>query len=93
MTLSRIKWSALLIIVALLVIVVFQNLGQVEVHLLFWTLSLPQAPVLSIAIALGVLLGLFSRELWRVRTRLTRRTLAANARDKADATTDGDSEH
>jgi uncharacterized integral membrane protein len=59
----------MLIAVALLVIVVFQNLERSTVQLLFFTVELPQAAVLSVTLAVGFLLGLSAPALWRLNTR------------------------
>jgi uncharacterized integral membrane protein len=79
----RIKWVVFIAAVALLVIIVFQNLAETEVHLLFWTVSLPQAALLTIAIATGFLMSLSANALWKVRAWRVRASAAkSEAHDK-----------
>ena len=66
--LTRLKWGSLLVVCGLMVIIVFQNLEPIEVTLLFATLTLPQAAVLTITLLVGFLLGLATHTLWRMRS-------------------------
>ena len=65
--LVRLKWACLLLTLAVLIIVVFQNLEPMTVTLLFTTATLPQAAVLTITLIIGFLLGLATQALWRMR--------------------------
>jgi uncharacterized integral membrane protein len=66
--LSKLKWIFLIVAVLLLMIIAFQNLAEIEVRVLFWTGTLPQALVLTAAIAIGFVMGLLLQTLLRVRT-------------------------
>ena len=65
---TRLKWGSLIVVLAILVIIVFQNLEPIKVTLLFATLTLPQAAVLTMTLLVGFLLGLATQTLWRMRT-------------------------
>lgn len=80
----RVKWFCLLVAIALLVIIVFQNLAQTEVHLLFWTATMPQAALLSIAIVAGFLLALSANALWKVRAWRVRASAAKHDTQGSD---------
>jgi uncharacterized integral membrane protein len=66
-TASQFKWLLFLLLAVLLVIIVFQNLAEIEVRLLFWKGTLPQAAVLGVTALVGFLMGLFANTLWKVR--------------------------
>lgn len=66
-TANKARWILFLSIAVLLLIIVFQNLADIELRLLFWKASLPQAVVLAITVLIGFLMGLFARTLWKVR--------------------------
>jgi uncharacterized integral membrane protein len=66
-TASQFKWLLFLLIALLLVIIAFQNLAQIEVRLLFWKGTLPQAAVLAVTALIGFLMGLSANTLWKVR--------------------------
>lgn len=61
------KWLLLAILLLLVLIVSFQNLTRVQVHLLFSTIELPQAVVLASALVIGFVIGLLVSALWKVR--------------------------
>lgn len=63
----RVKWITYLIVVLLVLIIVFQNLAQTEVHLLFAKVTMPQAALLTVMLLVGFGLGLSARALWKVR--------------------------
>lgn len=64
---TRLKWGSLIVVLILLIIIVFQNLEPIKVTLLFATVTLPQAAVLTITLLVGFLLGLAAQALWRMR--------------------------
>lgn len=64
---SRLKWIAFLIVVLVLVIIVFQNLAQTEVYILFFTVAMPHAALLTMTLLIGFALGLSAKTLWKVR--------------------------
>ncbi len=64
---TRLKWGSLIVVLILLIIIVFQNLEPIKVTLLFATVTLPQAAVLTIALLVGFLLGLAAQTLGRMR--------------------------
>lgn len=61
------KWILFGLIVLVLTVVVFRNLEATQVELVFTTLTLPLAALLSITLLIGFLMGLFASALWRVR--------------------------
>lgn len=65
---KKLKWVVVGILILLPLIVVFQNLDPIDVHLLFATVSMPQAAMLSITLVFGFLLGFFINTLWRVQS-------------------------
>ncbi len=65
--LHRVKWIIAILCLSLLIIIVFQNLAETEVHLLFSTVRMPQAALLTVTLVLGFALGLAARPLWKVR--------------------------
>ncbi len=67
-TVSKIKWLLMLALAVMLTIVAFQNLAPIEVRILFWKFSLPQAVVLSATTIAGFLMGLSAQALWKVRS-------------------------
>jgi uncharacterized integral membrane protein len=66
--LKRLKWGSLLVVLALLIIIVFQNLEPIKVTLLFATLTMPQAALLTLALLIGFLFGLFTPAIWKMRS-------------------------
>ena len=55
---GRIRIYGALLILAFVVVVVIQNVGIVEVNLLFYTLSMPKATLLGVSLFLGIILGI-----------------------------------
>ena len=58
---SRAKLIAIGVVVALVLVIVFQNLQSVETRLLFASVTMPRALLLLIVFALGFLAGLIAR--------------------------------
>ena len=77
---KHLKWIFLALVVLMLVLIVFRNLEQTNVELIFATVRMPLAALLSITLLIGFLLGLFSRTLWRVQ-----HWRAARAKSKSEA--------
>lgn len=55
---GRLRIYGALLILAFVVVVVIQNVGNVEVNLLFYTLSMPKATLLGVSLFLGIILGI-----------------------------------
>lgn len=55
---AKTKLTAALVLVALLLIVVLQNMQPVDTTLLFMTVTMPRAALLGIAILIGVGVGI-----------------------------------
>lgn len=58
---SRAKLIAIGVVVALVLVIVFQNMQSVETRLLFVSVTMPRALLLLIVFALGFLAGLIAR--------------------------------
>lgn len=82
---SRLKWIAIVIVVVLATIVVFQNLAQTKVEVLFFTVEMPHAALLTLTLLLGFLLGLSASTLWKVRAWRARHTSTKHESVKKDA--------
>lgn len=82
---SRLKWIAIVIMLVLATIVVFQNLEQTEVMVLFLPVKMPQAALLTLTLLLGFLLGLSASTLWKVRAWRARHTSVKHESVKQDA--------
>ena len=50
---QKIRLYILVVIVALAVIIIFQNTDQVKTQLLFWSITMPRAALLSVATLVG----------------------------------------
>lgn len=50
---QKIRLYILVVIVALAVIIIFQNTDQVKTQLLFWSFEMPRAALLSVATLVG----------------------------------------
>ncbi len=81
---SRLKWFALLVVVVLAIIVVFQNLAQTKVDILFFTVEMPHAALLMLTLLTGFMVGLSASALWKMRTWRARSTLAKKETSKVD---------
>ncbi len=79
--LRNLKWILLILVLLLLLLVVFRNLEQIDVELVFFTIKLPLAALLIITLLTGFLLGLGAGTWWRLRH-------WRNTRDKPKQTTD-----
>lgn len=82
---SRLKWIAIVIMLVLATIVVFQNLEQTEVMVLFLPVKMPQAALLTLTLLLGFLLGLSASTLWKVRAWRARHASAKHESVTKDA--------
>ncbi|MEO0482646.1 MAG: lipopolysaccharide assembly protein LapA domain-containing protein [Planctomycetota bacterium] len=58
---SRAKLIAIGVVVALVLVIVFQNMQSVETRLLFVSVTMPRALLLLVVFALGFLTGLIAR--------------------------------
>ncbi|GIW98266.1 MAG: hypothetical protein KatS3mg111_1599 [Pirellulaceae bacterium] len=63
------KRIAYALISVLTLVVIFQNLEQTEVELLFALVNMPLALLLAITLALGFLLGFSANAIWHFRHR------------------------
>lgn len=66
--LAKIKVAILVALALFALVVVFQNLDEVEVHLLFTTLTMRQATLIAGTLIVGFLMGLTASALWKVRS-------------------------
>ena len=66
-TLNKIKLTIFIVVSLVLVIIVFQNLAQTEVRLLFKTVNMPQAALLAATLLVGFCMGFFANALWKMR--------------------------
>ena len=82
---SRLKWITFLVVVVILTIIVFQNLTQTEVYILFFTLAMPHAALLTMTLFIGFALGLSASALWKVHAWRVRATHAK--KEAAEAAT------
>ena len=54
------RFIAILVLIALVVIFIFQNLEVVKVSFLFWEISSPRALMIFITLVIGVIVGYLS---------------------------------
>lgn len=66
--LKRLRWILFGLTVALFAIIVFRNLEETDLELVFATVRLPLAALLTITLLIGILLGLSLSTMWRVRS-------------------------
>ncbi|GAB5403582.1 MAG: hypothetical protein Aurels2KO_18130 [Aureliella sp.] len=66
--LAKLKLASLVALGLFALVVVFQNLNEVEVHLLFATLTMRQATLIAGTLLVGFLMGLTASALWKVRS-------------------------
>ncbi len=83
MNMKTVKLILFGILIAGFTVVIFRNLEQTSVELVFTTLQLPLAALLSIVFCLGFGMGFFARTLWKVRHwRNKKHQDAANGNEK-----------
>lgn len=63
---KKLKWIALGLVLLLLGVIVFRNLEETNVELVFVTVRLPLAALLIATLATGFGLGFFASAAWRV---------------------------
>lgn len=63
---KKLRWIFFGLVVAVLLIIVFRNLEETNVELVFTTVTLPLAALLTITLLIGVTLGLSLSAMWRV---------------------------
>nr|WP_320015163.1 LapA family protein [uncultured Desulfobacter sp.] len=56
--LQKIKLISGLILVAITLVIFFQNTQAVETHFLFWTMTMPRAALLAITMLIGIFIGM-----------------------------------
>lgn len=66
--LAKIKVGLYVLVALATLIVIFQNLTEVDVRLLFIKISMPQAVLLLATLLIGFLLGLAAKTIWKVLT-------------------------
>ena len=76
---SRLKWIFAVITAVLAAIIVFQNLEQTKVQILFFTVEMPHAALLAVTLLVGFTLGLSASTLWKVRAWQLRNSNAKKA--------------
>jgi len=64
--LAKIKIGLFVILGLLALVVVFQNLGEVEAHLLLTTLKMRLATLIAVTLLVGFVMGLIANTLWKV---------------------------
>lgn len=64
----KFKWILFVIILLMLSVIVFRNLEETTVELVFTSLNLPLAALLTVTLLIGFCLGLFASALWKVRS-------------------------
>ncbi len=82
------KLIAFALLTLILLIIAFQNLTVTEVHLLFMTVSMPQAALLTTTLLIGFLMGLFASALWQVRAWRARAQAKKKTREETSAAND-----
>jgi len=61
---DRTRWIIVAIAAAVLIVVIVQNSGYVNTRILFVTVSMPQAVLLVVVVALGWLVGALTGGKW-----------------------------
>ncbi len=83
--LRRLKWILFGSIVLAIVIIAMQNLDPVNVHVLVYHFSAKLATLLMCAMAIGFVLGISFRTMWRVTTWTRAKTMKTSASiDRSD---------
>lgn len=61
------SWRLLLslILIGIVVLFVFQNIGVVEIRFLFWSTAVSRSLLLAIVLVVGVIIGWIWHSLWR----------------------------
>lgn len=86
--LAKIKIGVFVILGLLALVVVFQNLGEVEAHLLFTTLKMRLATLIALTLLVGFVMGLIANTLWKVHSwRQKSKKKAARAKPPVKETT------
>ena len=57
---AKFKLIFALVLLALVILVVFQNLQPVETRLLFWTITMPAAALVATAMLIGIAVGILA---------------------------------
>ena len=65
--LKKAKWVAFAIFLLLVGVIVFRNLEETNVELIFATVTMPLAALLTITLLVGFVLGISASALWQVR--------------------------
>lgn len=65
--LKKAKWIAFGVLLLVVAIIVFRNLEETKVELIFATVTMPLAALLTITLLVGFALGFSANALWRVR--------------------------
>jgi uncharacterized integral membrane protein len=55
---GRLRIYGALLIVAFVLVIIIQNVGVVEVNLLFYTLFMPKATLIGVSLFIGMILGI-----------------------------------
>jgi uncharacterized integral membrane protein len=61
------KTIAVLVVVALFVIILIQNMTTVDIQILFWLIKMPKLVLIVVSVFLGWIIGFFSYVLFRRR--------------------------
>lgn len=65
---KNLRWIILLVVIISFGVIIFRNLETTRLELLFTSVELPLAALLSVTLLLGFLLGLATPALWKVRS-------------------------
>ena len=56
---------AILVLIGLVLLFIFQNVATVEIHFLFWSTSMPRSLMILLILLAGILIGWFLRSYLR----------------------------
>lgn len=82
---KQLRIFLLALVLVLFTIVIFRNLEETDLELVFTTITMPLAALLSITLACGFALGFFVRTFWKVRSWRNHKKKAQNPGESASA--------
>ena len=85
---KSIKWILFGLVLFALLVVVFRNLEQTKVELIFTSVDMPLAAILLITLLLGFVLGLAASALWKMRNWRVHSKALKNAKQTDSPQTD-----
>ena len=60
----NVRLWAIIVLIALVVIFIFQNIAEVEIQLFFWTITTRRAFMVFLLLVIGALIGWFGRGIY-----------------------------